>query len=78
MTQTGLNVLPFLALNATDGVETEEVGHFDDGVSHTIHIRNGFPFGTSLHTFAFVSQLCIVLYWAEHNILKNITHKRIV
>ena len=53
---TGLNVLPFLALNATDGVETEEVGHFDDGVSHAILVPQGFHFGNTLQNIIFVRE----------------------
>ena len=48
-------VLPYVSLGTTDGVETEYVGHFDDGVSHAIHIPNGFPFGTFLHSSVYVS-----------------------
>lgn len=45
----------FISLNTTDGVMTEFVGHYDDGVSHAIHVPNGFPFGNLQHTFIFVS-----------------------
>ena len=48
-------VLPYVSLGTTDGVEMEYVGHFDDGVSHAIHILNGFPFGTFLHSSVYVS-----------------------
>lgn len=48
-------VLPYISLGTTDGVEMEYVGHFDDGVSHAIHIPDGFPFGTFLHSSVYVS-----------------------
>ena len=47
--------LPYIALGTTDGVEREYVGHFDDGVSHAIHIPNGFPFGNFIHSSVYVS-----------------------
>ncbi len=50
------NVLPFLELSTGGpGVETIEVGHFDDAVSQAIHITNGFPFGNKIHTLLYVS-----------------------
>jgi virulence-associated protein VagC len=36
-------------------VETESIGHFDDGASQAIHIPNGFPFEGTSHTSLFVS-----------------------
>ena len=45
-----------MSLGTTDGVEREYVGHFDDGVSHAIHIPNGFPFGNFIHSSVYVSK----------------------
>ena len=51
--------LPYLSLGTTAGVDREYVGHFDDGVSHAIHIPNGFPFGSFIHSSVYVSNLYI-------------------
>ncbi len=51
------NVFQFIEMNTTNGVIAESVGHFDDGVSHAIHVPQGFPFGNLQHTFIFVSML---------------------
>ena len=50
-------VLPYISLGSTAGVQREYVGHFDDGVSHAIHIPGGFPFGNLIHSFAYVSAM---------------------
>ena len=47
--------LQYLSLDTTPGVEREYVGHFDDGVSHAIHISDGFPFGNFIHSSVYVS-----------------------
>lgn len=47
--------LPYVSLGSTDGVDREYVGHFDDGVSHAIHIPDGFPFGNLIHSSVYVS-----------------------
>lgn len=47
-------VLPYITLGSTAGVEREYVGHFDDGVSHAIHVPNGFPFGHSILSSVYV------------------------
>ena len=47
-------VLPYITLGSTAGVEREYVGHFDDGVSHAIHIPHGFPFGHSILSSVYV------------------------
>ena len=52
---TDTSVMEYITLNETAGVMTESVGHFDDGVSHAIHVAEGFPFGNLQHTFIFVS-----------------------
>lgn len=57
-----MNVLPFLLINATNGVETLEVGHFDDGVSHAIYVPHGFLFGNALHNIIFVSCEAIPIF----------------
>ena len=49
------NELPFLALNASSNVTTEEVGHFLYFSSHAIHIPEGFPFDGTEHTILYVS-----------------------
>ncbi len=51
------SVLQFIAINSTDGVLAESVGHFDDGVSHAIYVPQGIPFGNLQHTFIFVSMI---------------------
>ena len=48
--------LPYISLGTTDGIEREYVGHFDDGVSHAIHIPDGFPFGDFIHSSVYVSK----------------------
>ena len=69
--------LPYVSLGTTDGVETEYVGHFDDGVSHAIHIPNGFPFGTFLHSSVYVSLSyipCLHVYtYCSHSNLSCMT-----
>ena len=45
----------YLSLGITPGVEREYVGHFDDGVSHAIHIPDGFPFGNFIHSSVYVN-----------------------
>ncbi len=52
---TDTSVFQFLTLNTTEGVTAEFVGHFDDGVSHSIFVPHGFPFGDLHHSFIFVS-----------------------
>ena len=52
-----LDNFPYISLGSTAGIEREYVGHFDDGVSHAIHIPEGFPFGNLIHSFAYVSAL---------------------
>ena len=47
-------VLPYITLGSIAGVEREYVGHFDDGVSHAIHIPHGFPFGHSILSSVYV------------------------
>lgn len=49
-------ILQFLPLGSVSSVETEEVGHFDNGVSHVIHQPGGFPFGNKLHDQIYVSK----------------------
>ena len=48
------NELPFLELNVSSGIMTEEVGHFDDGASHAIRISGGFPFDGTRHDILYV------------------------
>jgi hypothetical protein len=66
-------VLPYISLGTTDGVEREYVGHFDDGVSHAIHIPDGLPFGNFVHSSVYVSLSLAVI--CLHKI-KHVCDKR--
>lgn len=56
---------PYLSLGSTAGIDREYVGHFDDGVSHAIHIPDGFPFGDFIHSSVYV---CKLIHWTHKSL----------
>ena len=54
--------LPFFAVGVTYGVEQQVLPESDEGISESIPIDPGFPFGDSVQTNFYVSHQTVLLY----------------
>lgn len=53
------DILPFLVIGITEGVEMMTLPPSDDATSDPIYITGGLPVGSTTHTIAYVSlSLC--------------------